>query len=59
MIRITHSHPALGRQEAFGVEFRDGVAEVESLHTEREAALLQHGFGIERAPKKPRPRKRR
>jgi len=46
MLHITHPHPQLGRQVAFGVEFTDGVAEVESLHPEREAALIQHGFQI-------------
>lgn len=42
MIRITHPRPELGRQVFLGVEFRDGVAEVESLHPERELALTQH-----------------
>lgn len=46
-MRIIHPHPAAGRQSALGVEFRDGVATVESLHPERELALLQHGYTIE------------
>lgn len=44
MLHITHPRPQRGRQTAFQVEFRDGVAEVESLHPERELALTQHGF---------------
>ena len=47
-MRIIHPRPQDGRQSDFGVEFVDGVAEVESLHPERELALLQHGFTIER-----------
>ncbi|WP_341935337.1 hypothetical protein MRBLWO14_000984 [Microbacterium sp. LWO14-1.2] len=49
-MRITHPRPELGRQRALGVEFRDGVATVESLHPERELALRQHGFTIEADP---------
>lgn len=48
MITVRHPRPELGRQVFIGVEFVDGVATVESLHPEREAALLQHGFTIER-----------
>ena len=47
IVHITHPHPALGRQKFIGIEFRDGYAEVETLHPEVEAALLQHGYGIE------------
>lgn len=47
-MRILHPRPEQGRQKALGVEFRDGVAVVEDLHPERERALLQHGFTIER-----------
>ena len=46
-MRITHPRPALGRQKFIGIEFRDGYAEVETLHPEVEASLLQHGYGIE------------
>ncbi len=46
-MRITHPRPQDGRQTHFDVEFIDGVATVESLHPERELALLQHGFTIE------------
>ncbi|MEQ6899277.1 hypothetical protein [Microbacterium sp. KR10-403] len=46
MLHITHPRPQLGRQTAFGVVFTDGVAEVEALHPEREAALIQHGFVV-------------
>lgn len=49
-MRITHPRPELGRQRALGIEFRDGVATVESLHPERELALRQHGFTIEADP---------
>lgn len=49
-MRITHPRPQLGRQQALGVEFRDGVATVESLHPERELALRQHGFTVEADP---------
>ncbi|MDZ4046184.1 MAG: hypothetical protein U1E32_10460 [Rhodoglobus sp.] len=49
MIRITHPRPQLGRQKALGVEFIDGVGEVDALHPERELALKQHGFTIEGA----------
>jgi len=49
-MRIIHPRPALGRQRALGVEFTDGVATVESLHPERELALLQHGYTIEADP---------
>lgn len=56
---IKHPRPALGRQNAFGVEFVDGVARVDSLHPERELALIQHGFTIEAEPKPKRRRKAR
>lgn len=46
-MRILHPRPTVGRQRFIGVEFRDGVAEVESLHPERRLALLQHGYQIE------------
>lgn len=46
-MRITHPRPTAGRTEEFGVAFVDGVATVESLHPERERALLQHGFTLE------------
>lgn len=46
MARITHPRPQLGRQQFLGVEFVDGIAEVEELHPERKQALLQHGFTI-------------
>ena len=46
MLRITHPRPQAGRQIAFGVEFVDGVATVESLHPERALALTQHGHTI-------------
>lgn len=49
-MRITHPRPQLGRQRDLGVEFRDGVATVESLHPERELALRQHGYTIEADP---------
>lgn len=58
VIRITHPRPQAGRQSALGVEFIDGTAQVESLHPEREQALTQHGFTIERVSVK-RSRKRR
>ena len=47
MTRILHPHPAMGRQKFIGIEFRDGYAEVATLHPEVEAALLQHGYTIE------------
>lgn len=47
MMRIVHPRPQLGRQKFIGVEFIDGVAEVESLHPEVQASLLQHGFTIQ------------
>lgn len=47
-MRIIHPRPKPGRQRALGVEFIDGVATVESLHPERELALLQHQFTIEK-----------
>lgn len=49
-MRINHPRPELGRQRTLGVEFIDGVATVESLHPERELALLQHGYTIEANP---------
>lgn len=49
-MRITHPRPQLGHQRDLGVEFRDGVATVESLHPERELALRQHGYTIEADP---------
>lgn len=45
-MRINHPRPQLGRQRDLGLEFIDGVAIVESLHPERELALLQHGYTI-------------
>lgn len=45
-MRINHPRPQLGRQHDLGLEFTDGVAIVESLHPERELALLQHGYTI-------------
>ncbi|PWC05405.1 hypothetical protein [Agromyces badenianii] len=48
MIRIIHPRPELGRQSFLGVEFHDGTAEVDELHPEREQALLQHGFTLEK-----------
>lgn len=47
MIRITHPRPQLGRQSALGIDFTDGVAEVEELHPERAQALIQHGHDVE------------
>ena len=47
MPRITHPRPQAGRQTAFQVDFRDGVAHVDTLHPERALALTQHGFTIE------------
>lgn len=47
MIRITHPRPQAGRVRFLGVEFIDGVAEVDELHPEREQALVQHGHKIE------------
>ena len=47
-MRIIHPRPAAGAQSALGVDFIDGVATVESLHPERELALLQHGYTIEK-----------
>ncbi|QNA93258.1 hypothetical protein G4G29_14735 [Microbacterium sp. Se63.02b] len=49
-MRINHPRPQLGRQRDLGVEFIDGVAIVESLHPERERALLQHGYTITADP---------
>jgi len=49
-MRITHPNSQPGRQHALGVDFRDGVATVDSLHPERELALRQHGFTIEADP---------
>lgn len=56
---IKHPRPDQGRQKAFGVEFVDGIATVESLHPERALALTQHGFTIEDEPKPKRRRKAR
>jgi hypothetical protein len=50
IMRINHPRPQLGRQRDLGVEFTDGVAVVESLHPERERALLQHGYTITADP---------
>ncbi len=62
-MRILHPRPEPGRQSALGVEFRGGVADVDELHPERERALLQHGFTIERELEAksdtPRPRRNR
>ncbi|WP_295851190.1 Rho termination factor N-terminal domain-containing protein [uncultured Microbacterium sp.] len=49
-MRIIHPQAVAGRQEAFDVEFTDGVATVEALHPERELALRQHGFRFEEDP---------
>lgn len=58
MITIRHPRPEAGRQVFIGVDFVDGVATVDSLHPERERALIQHGFTIERhRPKTSRRRK--
>ena len=46
-MRIFHPRPQIGRQKFIGVEFRDGVAEADSLHPERRLALEQHGFLIQ------------
>ena len=46
-MRIIHPHPVQGRQNFIGVEFVDGVATVDELHPETEAALVQHRFSIE------------
>lgn len=46
-MRIFHPRPQPGRQKFIGVEFRDGVAEVDSLHPERRVALEQHGYAIQ------------
>lgn len=46
-MRILHPRPTSGRQRFIGVDFRDGVAEVDSLHPERRLALLQHGYTIQ------------
>jgi hypothetical protein len=46
-MRIIHPRPELGRQTMFDVDFIDGVANVDSLHPERELAFRQHGFAIE------------
>jgi hypothetical protein len=48
VIRVLHPRPQAGRQRFIGIEFRDGFSTVESLHPEVEAALLQHGFTIEK-----------
>mgnify|MGYP001553901316 CR=1 FL=1 len=48
MLRITHPRPQLGRQKDLGIDFIDGVATVDELHPERELALDQHGFTIEK-----------
>lgn len=56
MLRITHPRPQLGRQTDLGVAFIDGVATVDSLHPERELALTQHGFTVEKVA---RPRRKR
>lgn len=49
-MRIIHPRPLPGRQEAFQLEFVDGVATVDSLHPERELALRQHGYRLEEDP---------
>lgn len=56
---IKHPRPQLGRQNAFGVEFVDGVAHVDSLHPVRELALRQHGYTIEPEPDPKRSRRRK
>jgi len=50
-MRILHPRPAEGRQTFIGVEFRNGAAELESLHPEVRASLVLHGFTIQDAPK--------
>lgn len=50
MPRITHPRPQLGRQRDLGIEFIDGIAEVDELHPERALALVQHGFTIDETP---------
>ncbi|WP_336633589.1 MULTISPECIES: hypothetical protein [unclassified Microbacterium] len=47
-ITIRHPRPEAGAQSFIGVGFVDGVATVDALHPERERALIQHGFTIER-----------
>lgn len=59
MIRLLHPRPAHGRQKFVGIEFRDGVAEVEQLHPEVEASLFQHGFTIEKTEQIDAPKKKR
>lgn len=49
MITVRHAHPVAGRQSAFGVDFIDGVGQVDELHPERELALTQHGFTVEKS----------
>lgn len=49
-MRITHPRPDYGRQKFIGVQFVDGIAEVDELDPEVEASLLQHGFTIEKEP---------
>lgn len=50
MARITHPRPVAGRTTAFGIEFVDGVAQVDVLHPERRAALLLHRYVIDERP---------
>ena len=58
-MRIIHPRPAAGRQKFIGIEFRDGVAEVESLHPEVEASLFQHGFTVEKSEQIDAPKRKR
>lgn len=48
MIRITAPRLILGASKFIGIQFRDGVAQVEYVHPEVEASLLQHRYTIER-----------
>lgn len=57
-MRIIHPRPQLGRQSALGVDFVDGIATVESLHPERELALVQHGFTVEKTSAPSRKKRR-
>lgn len=47
MIRITAPRLILGASKFIGIQFRDGVAQVEDLHPEIRQALEQHGYTIE------------
>jgi len=47
-MRVIAPRPSTGRSQFLDVTFVDGVAIVEDLHPVREAALLQHGYTIEK-----------